>query len=139
MRPFVGTKVLAFSPIAPDQASAATVPQHPRKKWREGDLDDLVKSALRSLIRVHVLYHADKEPVFGTEMLEELREHGYRVGPGTLYPLLHSMHEGRYLTCKSVVVNGKVRKYYRCTARGRAALVEFRARLKELHQELFKG
>ena len=99
-------------------------------------MEDLVRSTLRSLIRVHVLHHADKEAIFGAEMLEELREHGYRVGPGTLYPLLHAMQESRHLTSRSVIVGGKVRKYYRCTPRGRAALREFRSRLQALSREL---
>jgi DNA-binding PadR family transcriptional regulator len=102
-------------------------------------MDDLVKSTLRSLIRVHVLHHAASQPIYGVEMLEELRRHGYRVGPGTLYPVLHAMHAGRYLACRAVVVNGKVRKYYRCTAQGRAALREFRARIKELSEEVLPG
>lgn len=102
-------------------------------------MDDVVRSTLRSLIRVHVLHHADKGPIYGAWMLEELREHGYRVGPGTLYPVLHAMHSARYLTVKSVTVDGKVRKYYRATARGRAALQQMRARLQELSRELFSG
>ena len=45
------------------------------------------------LIRLHVLYHATREPVFGLGMIRELRRHGYRIGPGTLYPLLHRMEQ----------------------------------------------
>ena len=39
------------------------------------------------LIRIHVLVHASHEPVFGLAMMEELAHHGYRIGPGTLYPI----------------------------------------------------
>lgn len=102
----------------------------------ESTMDDIVRSTLRSLIRVHLLYHAAKSPIFGAEMIEELREHGYRVGPGTLYPILHAMHAAGYLTMKPVVVDSKVRKYYRATARGRAVLAEMRARLHELSREV---
>jgi hypothetical protein len=31
------------------------------------------------LIRLHVLHHAVKEPVFGLGMMEELARHGYRI------------------------------------------------------------
>jgi DNA-binding PadR family transcriptional regulator len=101
-------------------------------------MSDLVKDTLRGLIRVHLLHHAAKEPIFGAEMLEELRRHGYRVSPGTLYPVLHAMHESGHLKCETVVFRGKVRKYYRCTARGRDALKRFRARIAELSHELLE-
>jgi hypothetical protein len=38
------------------------------------------------LIRIHVLIHAAHESLFGLAMMEELKHHGYRIGPGTLYP-----------------------------------------------------
>jgi PadR family transcriptional regulator PadR len=41
------------------------------------------------LIRLHVLYHTDKEPVYGLAMIEELGRHGHEVSAGTLYPILH--------------------------------------------------
>ena len=99
-------------------------------------MSDIVKETLRSLIRVHLLHHAAKAAIFGAEMLEELRHHGYRVSPGTLYPILHAMHDSGYLRSESVVFKGKVRKYYRCTPRGRDALNLFRARIGELSREL---
>ena len=40
------------------------------------------------LIRLHVLHHAAQEPIFGLGMIEELARHGYRISPGTMYPLL---------------------------------------------------
>ena len=45
------------------------------------------------LIRLHVLYHASKKPVFGLEMIEELARHGYKLSPGTMYPLLHGLEK----------------------------------------------
>jgi hypothetical protein len=41
------------------------------------------------LIGLHVLHHAIERPVFGLGIVEELVKHGYRISPGTLYPLLH--------------------------------------------------
>ena len=101
-------------------------------------MSDIVKDTLRGLIRVHLLHHASEGAIYGAEMLEELRGHGYRVSPGTLYPVLHAMHESGHLKCETVVVGGKVRKYYRCTARGRDALNRFRARIAELSSELLE-
>ena len=58
---------------------------------------------------MHILYHATKEPIFGVEMMEELARHGYDVGAGTLYPMLHQMEEAGYLTSRTEVVAGKRR------------------------------
>jgi Transcriptional regulator PadR-like family len=42
------------------------------------------------LIRLHILHHASEEEIFGLEMIEELGRHGYKLSPGTMYPILHS-------------------------------------------------
>ena len=60
------------------------------------------------LIRVHVLAHAMYEPIFGLAMMEELARHGYHIGPGTLYPLLHGLERSGLL--KSVLKNVDGRK-----------------------------
>ena len=44
-------------------------------------------------IRLHVLHHAVKEPVYGLAMIEELRRHSYTLSLGMLYPILHGMDE----------------------------------------------
>jgi DNA-binding PadR family transcriptional regulator len=58
-------------------------------------MDD--KDLYSGLIRLHVLYHACQEPIFGVGIIEELARHGYRLSPGTLYPLLHGLEEKGYL------------------------------------------
>jgi hypothetical protein len=49
------------------------------------------------LIRLHMLHHAAKGPIFGLGMIEELARHGYRISPGTLYPLLRGLEKKGYL------------------------------------------
>jgi DNA-binding PadR family transcriptional regulator len=88
------------------------------------------------LVRVHVLYHAAKEPVFGQGMMDELGRHGYRLGPGTMYPLLHSMERRGWLKAKPVIVAGRRRKCYVATRAGRTALNEAVGRVKELSAEI---
>lgn len=90
-------------------------------------------------IKIHILYHASKEPVFGLELIKELARHGYHISPGTLYPILHRLLNEQYLTSKTEVVNGKVRKYYRITNKGKKALQECRAKIRELVDEVIKG
>src|SRR5271168_2921184 len=88
------------------------------------------------LIRIHVLLHASHEPIFGLAMMEELKHHGYRIGPGTLYPLLHGLERGGML--KSILrnVGGRSRRLYKITPAGRRALDKARAKVDELHHEL---
>ena len=88
------------------------------------------------LIRIHVLVHALHEPIFGLEMMEELNRHGYRIGPGTLYPLLHGMERGGLLKSALKNVDGRRRRVYTITAPGRRALNNARIKVDELHHEL---
>jgi DNA-binding PadR family transcriptional regulator len=91
---------------------------------------------LGGFVRLHVLYHAVREPIFGVEMMEELGRHGYSVGAGTLYPMLHQLEEAGYLTTFTEVVDGKQRKYYRATPEGAKALEEAKLKLRELVKEI---
>ncbi len=87
---------------------------------------------------MHILYHAAKEPIWGLEMMAELERHGYQVGPGTLYPILHQMEAAGLLSCETTVVAGKRRKNYRITATGTKLLGEARRKLRELVSELLE-
>jgi PadR family transcriptional regulator, regulatory protein PadR len=103
---------------------------------RQNVSDLLTKMFLGGFVRMHVLYHAVKEPFFGVEMMEELRRHGYLVGPGTLYPMLHQLEEVGYLVSQAEIVAGKTRRYYRATPEGAAALEATKAKLRELVKEV---
>ncbi|HSU68282.1 MAG TPA: PadR family transcriptional regulator [Tepidisphaeraceae bacterium] len=91
------------------------------------------------LIRLHVLYHTSVGLTFGLGMIRELRHHGYHVGPGTLYPILHRMEEKGYLRSKKELVQGKVRRVYAITALGRRELLQATAKVRELYEELVEG
>jgi DNA-binding PadR family transcriptional regulator len=96
----------------------------------------LTKIFFGGFVRMHVLYHAVREPIYGVEMMEELARHGYEVGAGTMYPMLHQLEQAGYLTSYSEVVTGKQRKYYRATLEGARALDEAKAKLRELVKEV---
>jgi DNA-binding PadR family transcriptional regulator len=90
------------------------------------------------LIRIHVLLHACEEPIFGLAMMKELAHHGYRIGPGTLYPLLHGLEHAGLL--KAVQKDaGDRRRMYRITAAGRKALARAREKVDELYRELHEA
>ena len=90
------------------------------------------------LIRLHVLYHASKEPIFGLEMIEELARHGYRLSPGTMYPLLHGLEKKGLLRSTRTGPRPNSRLVYRATAAGQAALAVAKDKLRELFGELFE-
>lgn len=98
--------------------------------------DDLLKHFFGGFVRLHILHHAALEPIYGVEMIEELGRHGYKLSPGTLYPILHDLAESGYLTSEDEVVEGKRRKNYRATKKGEKLLREGREKLRELFREV---
>jgi DNA-binding PadR family transcriptional regulator len=100
--------------------------------------DPITRHFFHGFIRLHILYHAAKEPVYGAEITEELVRHGYRVSQGTLYPTLHLLAELGYLKSHSEVVHGRRRKYYQATSAGRKVLTEARNKLLELVAEVIE-
>jgi len=88
------------------------------------------------LIRIHVLIHAAHESLFGLAMMEELKHHGYRIGPGTLYPLLHGMERNGLLASELMNVSGRRRRVYKLTKAGKRALERAKIKVDELHHEL---
>src|ERR1700747_49579 len=87
-------------------------------------------------IKLHVLHHASDHPVYGLWLIEELAEHGYRISPGTLYPLLHSLEESQSLKSYNEVCAGKIRRYYKITSNGRRQLKKAKTQLMELMSEI---
>jgi DNA-binding PadR family transcriptional regulator len=94
------------------------------------------KDLLSGLIELHVLYHAAHEEIFGLGMLEELDRHGYRISPGTLYPLLHRLTHRGYLRVRELKLGRTRRRLYRATQKGRRALAAVRYHVRELVGEL---
>jgi len=105
------------------------------------DYDDpaVDRDLYSGLMRLHILHHAAEGPIFGLGMLEELARHGYRISPGTLYPLLHRLEKKRYITAK-LQRDGKSRRtVYRATPLGRKALAAAKIKVREFIAELFEG
>jgi DNA-binding PadR family transcriptional regulator len=94
---------------------------------------------LAGLIRLHVLHHAVEGELYGHWMIEELARHGYRISPGTLYPMLHALERKGYLRSKTRGSGRRVRRLYRATKKGRDALLLAKDRVRELFGELIEG
>ncbi len=97
---------------------------------------ELPRDLFLGFVKLHILYHAGCEPVYGLWLIEELGRHGYRLSPGTLYPILHDLKDASLLSVETRVVAGKARKYYRLTSKGRTALKQGKSKAQELLEEI---
>jgi DNA-binding PadR family transcriptional regulator len=97
-----------------------------------------MKDLYSGLIRTHILHHACQETIFGAGIIEELGRHGYRLSPGTLYPLLHNLEARGYLRSSGKSAGGQSRREYRATPKGRKALAAAKIKVRELFSELLE-
>lgn len=96
----------------------------------------VLRKLFLGFIQIHILHHAKKEPFFGSWMIDELKEHGYDISAGTIYPILHNMEHSGLLAVESKVEAGKVRKYYSITDDGAEVLDKAKEKIKELTGEI---
>ena len=97
------------------------------------------KELYSGLIRLHVLHHACEGEIFGLDMIEELGRHDYKLSPGTMYPILHSLEKRGYLK-SAAFRSGRVRRrLYQATPSGRKALKAARQKVRELFGESIEG
>lgn len=94
------------------------------------------RELLSGLVRLHVLHHAAEGDLYGNWMIEELERHGYKISPGTLYPMLHSLERKGYLTSRTERAGRSQRRIYRATPYGLEALNAAREKLRELVREV---
>jgi DNA-binding PadR family transcriptional regulator len=97
--------------------------------------DPVAREFLLAFWKIHILHHADEQGVYGQWMLEELQRHGYRLSPGTLYPMLARMARRGWLRA-SEPERSKGARVYRLTARGHEVLSQIRDSLDELYREV---
>jgi DNA-binding PadR family transcriptional regulator len=95
-----------------------------------------MREFLRGAVRMHILHHAAQGEVHGAWMAKELAHHGYRISPGSLYPTLHKMETEGLLRSSQQVVEGRTRRSYVTTAKGRKSLESTKRQLRELANEV---
>jgi len=94
---------------------------------------------LSGFVRLHILHHAAAGELYGQWMIEELARHGYRLSPGTIYPLLHGLEKRGYLASRQERVGRTMRKLYHATPLGLETLTIAQAKARELFGELMTG
>ncbi len=83
------------------------------------------KSLISGSTAMLLLRLLEDKDMYGYEMIENLEKRSknvFTLKAGTLYPLLHSLEEKRYLNSYERAVNGKMRKYYSITKEGKKYL-----------------
>ena len=101
-------------------------------------MSDEERDFYSGFIRLHILHHASEEEIFGASIMEELARHGYRLSPGTLYPVLHAMERKGLLSSKERKDGRQIRRFYRATPKGRRALQAAKHKIQELFGELLE-
>ena len=97
------------------------------------------REILLAFWKVHILHHASKDAVYGLWLVQELAEHGYRLNPGTLYPVLDRMERNGWLRSQRAREDHlRSRRLYSITPAGQAVLAHLRTFLGELHHEVFE-
>jgi DNA-binding PadR family transcriptional regulator len=97
--------------------------------------DPVVREFLLTFWKIHILHHAEEQGIYGQWMLEELHHHGYRLSPGTLYPLLARMARRGWLRATEPK-KARDARVYRITPEGAKVLKRLRASLGELKNEV---
>jgi DNA-binding PadR family transcriptional regulator len=101
--------------------------------------DPVEREFLLAFWKIHILHHAaEPDGVYGQWMLEELHRHGYRISPGTLYPILARMAARGWLR-PTQPERTKGARVYRLTPAGRRVLTRLRVALGELYGEAGRG
>ncbi len=96
----------------------------------------LLHSCRQGLVSVFVLQQAAQGPVYGGRLKKLLQDWGYDISAGRLYPMLHALEQGRLLTSRVKIIQGRARKYYDLTEQGRALLAEVQQELGDIVREI---
>jgi PadR family transcriptional regulator, regulatory protein PadR len=83
----------------------------------------------RGFVKLYSLWRAAQSEVHGLQIIAEMRDLGFKIGPGTLYPTLHALLEERDVKVANRLTNGRIRKCYRATPKGKREAKEVVERL----------
>jgi len=85
------------------------------------------KSLLSGSNGMLILKLLSEKDMYGYEMIETLSNRSdrtFELKAGTLYPLLHGLEEKDWVVAYDAEAQGRVRRYYKLTEKGRKALAE---------------
>ena len=85
----------------------------------------------RGLLDVCVLAAINSEDSYGYKIIKDIKPY-LEISESTLYPILRRLGASNMLEEKSVEHNGRLRKYYHITEKGKKRIEEFKAEWKEV-------
>ena len=85
---------------------------------------------LRGFTKLYALWRGSRKDAYGMAILREMRDVGFDLSPGTLYPTLAKLEREGDISWRKQLVGGRIRKTYRLTPKGRKELEEVRERLR---------
>ncbi len=85
----------------------------------------------RGLLEVCVLAAIKNADSYGYQIIKDVAPYAL-ISESTLYPILRRLESTELLTVYSEEHNGRLRKYYRITDKGRERLVAFREEWREI-------
>ena len=85
----------------------------------------------RGLLEVCVLAAIARNDSYGYQIIREIEDY-VEISESTLYPILRRLEAGGMLTVYAMEHNGRLRKYYRITPKGRERLEEFEKEWQEI-------
>ena len=85
----------------------------------------------RGLLDVCVLAAIQDEESYGYRIIKEMNPY-LEMSESTLYTILKRLEGAGMLTVRTAEHDGRLRKYYKITDRGRVRLAEFREEWKEI-------
>ena len=89
----------------------------------------------RALLEVSVLTVLQRRDSYGYQMIKDISQY-IDISESTLYPILRRLEADKMLECYSVTHQGRLRKYYRTTAKGGRRVAEFAADMSEAQKVL---
>jgi PadR family transcriptional regulator PadR len=92
---------------------------------------------LRGFTKLYALWRGSRKDAYGMAILREMREVGFELSPGTLYPTLAKLQREGDITWRRQIVGGRVRKMYRLTPKGKRELEEVKERLHAIVRVVF--
>ena len=106
----------------------SSVPHCSKHQAEEGNLDIQLK---RGLLDVCVLAAIRNEESYGYKIIKDVMPY-VRLSESTLYTILKRLELLDMLTVRTSLHNGRVRKYYSITEKGKKRLSEFKSEWSEV-------
>jgi PadR family transcriptional regulator PadR len=92
----------------------------------------IVQRITRNFLDILVLRLIQTEPLWGYQIIKKTeRLFGVKLRHGALYPLLNSLESEGYTRSKKITKEGRVRKVYQITLKGKQLLEAYNEFLKE--------